>query len=51
MSSGEATPLINNRGDGDSSFDSNNASRYGGPTTTDIRGRSAVTHNNEQLIE
>ena len=48
MSNGEATPLINNRGDGDSSFDS--ASRYGGPTTTDIRGMT-VTHNKEHLIE
>ena len=49
MNSEESTPLINNRGDGNSSFDSSNASRYG-PSTTDIRG-TVMTHNKEQLIE
>ena len=49
MNSEESTPLINNRGDGNSSFDPSNASRYG-PSTTDIRGK-VMTHNKEQLIE
>ena len=49
MNSGESTPLINNRGDGNSSFDSNNASRYG-PSTTDNRG-TVMTHNKDQVIE
>jgi len=40
MSSGESQPLLNSRGDGDSSFDSNNASRYGPSSTTDMRDES-----------
>ena len=50
MSSEESQPLLNNRGDGDSSFESNNASRYEPSSTTDMRG-TEMTHNKEQLIE
>ena len=52
MNSGEGTPLINHRGDGDSVIDSNLSRVYGNSNPTEMRGKSMThLHSNYILID
>ena len=49
MNSGEGTPLINHRGDGDSVIDSNLSRVYGNSNPADMRGM-LMTHSHSNYI-